>query len=101
MDFSLENASLAVLVVGFVVCAAVIAVAGTLLARRADRIADVTGLGEALIGAVLLGGSTSLPGITTSVAATWAEGSSAEPGPPFETGLSALLRMRKLVGTSS
>jgi cation:H+ antiporter len=46
-------------------------VAGTLLARRADVIADVTGLGEALIGAVLLGGSTSLPGVITSVATAW------------------------------
>lgn len=56
---------------GFVFCAALIAVAGTLLAKRADMIADVTGLGEALVGAVLLGGSTSLPGIITSVVTAW------------------------------
>ncbi len=71
MDLSLDNASLTVLVAGFVACSATIAVTGTLLARRADVIADVTGLGEALIGAVLLGGSTSLPGIITSVATAW------------------------------
>lgn len=51
MDFSLEDVSLTVVVAGFVACAATIAVAGTLPARRADVIADVTGLGEALIGA--------------------------------------------------
>ena len=37
------------------------------MTRVADRLADVTGLGEAVFGAVLLGGSTSLPGIITSV----------------------------------
>ena len=47
--------------------AAVIAVAGARMTRVADRLADVTGLGEAIFGAVLLGGSTSLPGIITSV----------------------------------
>jgi cation:H+ antiporter len=35
-------------------------------------VADRTGLGEALVGSVLLGASTSLPGITTSVTAAWA-----------------------------
>jgi cation:H+ antiporter len=47
--------------------AAVIAVAGTWLARIADELAARTGLGEALVGAVLVGASTSLPGIVTSV----------------------------------
>lgn len=51
----------------FVAAAAVIAVAGARLTRTADRLADMTGLGEAIFGAVLLGGTTSLPGITTSV----------------------------------
>ncbi len=55
----------------FVVAAGVIAIAGTRLARTADRLADLTGLGEAFFGAVLLGGSTSLSGITTSVVAAW------------------------------
>lgn len=51
----------------FVISAAIIAVAGTRITRLADRLADLTGLGEALFGAVLLGGITSLPGILTSV----------------------------------
>jgi cation:H+ antiporter len=51
----------------FGLAAAVIAVAGTRLARIADELAARTGLGEALVGAVLVGASTSLPGIVTSV----------------------------------
>jgi cation:H+ antiporter len=53
--------------------AASIAVTGTWLARIADELATHTGLGEALVGAVLVGASTSLPGIVTSVV-TAAEG---------------------------
>ena len=56
-------------VMWFLCGTAVIAVAGTRLARVADQLADRTGLGEALVGAVLLGISTSLPGITASVTA--------------------------------
>lgn len=52
-----------------IVSAIVILLVGTKLTEAADRIADRTGLGEALIGAVLLGASTSLPGITASVVA--------------------------------
>jgi len=48
---------------------AVIGVAGTKLSALADRLADRTGLGEAFMGAVFLGASTSLPGITASVTA--------------------------------
>jgi cation:H+ antiporter len=51
------------------VSAIVVAYFGSRLARVADHLADVTGLGEAIAGAVLLGGATSLPGIVTSVAA--------------------------------
>ncbi|MBK5969121.1 MULTISPECIES: sodium:calcium antiporter [Thiorhodovibrio] len=50
----------------------VIALLGTRLTRIADRLADITGLGEAVFGAVLLGAATSLPGsvatITTALA---------------------------------
>ena len=53
----------------FLTAAAVIAVTGTMLARSADQLADLTGWGEALLGAVFLGGVTSLPGIVTSVVA--------------------------------
>lgn len=51
----------------FAVSAAIIGVAGTKMTTVADRLADVTGLGEAIFGAVLLGGSTSLGGIVTSL----------------------------------
>lgn len=47
--------------------AAVILVFGTLLTREADRLADRTGLGEALFGAVALGAATSLAGSVMSV----------------------------------
>jgi cation:H+ antiporter len=47
----------------------VIALVGTRIARIADALADATGMGEALFGAIFLGASTSLPGIVTSVAA--------------------------------
>ncbi|GGK47832.1 sodium:calcium antiporter [Salinarimonas ramus] len=67
----LSDVSLVWIIAGFLASAAVIAVAGTLLAGRADVLADRTGWGEALVGAVLLGGSTSLPGILTSVSTAW------------------------------
>ena len=46
------------------------------MTKVADRLADKTGLGEAVVGALFLGGSTSLPGIVTSV--TTAAGGHAE-----------------------
>lgn len=56
-------------VVGFVAAAVAIGLAGSRLARVSDQIADKTGWGEAIVGAVFLGGSTSLSGIVTSVTA--------------------------------
>lgn len=56
-----------------VLAAAVIGVAGTRLARVVDALADRTGIGEALAGAVLMGGVTSLAGLVVSVVAA-AEG---------------------------
>lgn len=53
----------------FVLSTAAIALLGTLLTRAADQLADITGLGEAMFGAIFLGGITSLPGIVTSVVA--------------------------------
>jgi cation:H+ antiporter len=55
----------------FLAATGTIAVAGIRMTRIADRLADLSGLGEALFGAVLLGGSTSLPGIVTSVWTAW------------------------------
>ena len=69
MRLDLTFLSLWGVIAAFLVCAAVIAVAGTKITGYADRLADRTGLGEALVGAVLLGGCTSLSGIVTSVTA--------------------------------
>jgi len=57
-------------VVALVGSAVVLIFAGTKLVRVADRLADRTGMGKALAGAIFLGATTSLPGIvTTGVAA--------------------------------
>lgn len=49
-----------------VVAAGVIMVTGGRMAATADRLADVTGLGEAFVGAVLVGAATSLPDIVAT-----------------------------------
>ena len=56
-------------VLTFLAAAALIVVAGVRLARYSDRLADRTGLGEALTGTLLLGLTTALPGLTASVVA--------------------------------
>ncbi|MFC0677795.1 sodium:calcium antiporter [Lysobacter korlensis] len=53
----------------FAVAAAAVWTAGTRLAAHADVIARATGLGQAVIGMMLLGGITSLPEIAVSVTA--------------------------------
>jgi cation:H+ antiporter len=50
---------------GLVVAAGVIVLTGTRITAVVDEIADRTGVGEALAGAVLLGATTSLPGLVT------------------------------------
>ncbi|MBO6784174.1 MAG: sodium:calcium antiporter [Alphaproteobacteria bacterium] len=55
--------------IAFAVSAAVILTAGVRLSGVADKLADRTGLGEVLIGAILLGAATSLPGVVTSITA--------------------------------
>lgn len=57
------------LIVQFVALAAVVAAAGTFLARSADRIAEATGLGRLSIGSVLLAAATSLPELSVDIAA--------------------------------
>jgi cation:H+ antiporter len=54
---------------GFFSAAAVIAWSGTQLAGFGDRLADRTGLGEAVTGALFLGLTTALPGLTASITA--------------------------------
>lgn len=53
----------------FVLGATVIWFAGTQLSDQADRVSRITGVGQALIGAVLLAGITSLPELATVVTA--------------------------------
>jgi len=55
--------------VQFLVCAAVIIVAGTYLSKFADAIAEATGLGRLLVGSILLAGATSLPELTVDISA--------------------------------
>ena len=55
----------------FVLCALAIAVFGTMLARRAGIIAECTGWGQAIVGATLLGGTTSISGSITSALTAW------------------------------
>ncbi|WP_250445132.1 hypothetical protein [Actinotalea sp. C106] len=54
-------------IAGLALAGLVIVLAGTRLARTADELADRTGMGEAVAGALLLGAVTSLPGIVTTV----------------------------------
>lgn len=53
----------------FLSAAVVITIVGSHMSAIADRLADQTGMGEALIGGLFLGGSTSLSGLVTSVTA--------------------------------
>ncbi len=55
----------------FIGCTLVIGVSGTRLSTVADQLADRTGLGEALMGGVLLGAVTSISGSVLSVSAAW------------------------------
>ena len=66
-DFS--SLSLNTILVLFAAAAAVIGTAGVWMVVTADRLADRTGFGEAITGAVLLGATTSLSGTITSVTA--------------------------------
>lgn len=65
----LESLTYIEAIVLFVLSAIVIAIGGTLLSREADRLADLSGLGEALVGAIFLGAVTSLSGLATSFTA--------------------------------
>lgn len=56
-------------IVAFVISAAAIGVGGVMVTSRAERLAQLTGLGQALMGAVFLGAMTSLAGLITSLTA--------------------------------
>ncbi len=64
-----SDVSTAVLGGAFFAASAVIFFSGLRMTGLADRLADRTGLGEAIIGGVLLGAATSLSGIIVSVTA--------------------------------
>jgi cation:H+ antiporter len=51
----------------FAAAAALIAIAGVRLSSVADKLADRTGLGEVIAGALFVGAATSLPGAITSI----------------------------------
>lgn len=58
--------------VEFIICAAFIILAGSLLSKYGDVIAEKTGLGRAWIGAILIAGITSLPELASGISAvTW------------------------------
>ena len=57
----------------FAIATILIALFGTKLTTVADRLADRTGLGEAITGGLLLGATTSMAGITASVTAAIAD----------------------------
>lgn len=64
-----DGQTLTVLVAIFLAATVVVAVCGTLLTGIADRLADQSGLGEALTGGLLLGAATSLSGTVVSIGA--------------------------------
>lgn len=70
-EFAPQQWSLQVSVLVFCGCALAIAVLGTRITKVVDQLADRTGWGEAVAGAVLLGASTSLSGSVLSVTAAW------------------------------
>jgi cation:H+ antiporter len=65
-----ESWSTLLLIAVFVAAAIAVWIAGTRLARFADAISGKTGIGQAAIGMVLLGGITSLPEIAVATTAT-------------------------------
>jgi cation:H+ antiporter len=64
-----ESFSLPLVFGAFALAALVVLVLGTKMAGLADRIADSTGLGEAVTGGLLLGAATSLSGTVVSLTA--------------------------------
>jgi len=69
--FEFESYGFTVNAAIFLAAAAVITYAGVKVSHLADELADRTGLGEVVAGALFVGASTSLPGAITSVATAW------------------------------
>ena len=56
-------------ILGFAACAAVIIYSGTKLSYYGDKIADLTGMGKAWVGLILMASVTSLPELITGISA--------------------------------
>jgi cation:H+ antiporter len=69
----------------------VVVLAGVVMARQADRIAELTGLGRLWIGSVLLAAATSLPELTTDVAAVRMEAADLAVGDLFGSSMANML----------
>lgn len=54
-------------ILGFIACAAVIIYSGTKLSYYGDKIADLTGMGKAWVGLILMASVTSLPELITGI----------------------------------
>ena len=67
----LEDSALSLVFLVFFLAGTVICVCGVKMTGLADLIADRTGLGEAIVGGLLLGAATSLSGTVVSVSAAW------------------------------
>lgn len=61
--------SLAALVIGFILCAALITYSGTRLSKYGDIIAELTGMGKAWMGLIMMAAVTSLPELFTGFSA--------------------------------
>jgi cation:H+ antiporter len=61
--------SLATLVIGFILCAALITYSGTRLSKYGDIIAELTGMGKAWMGLIMMAAVTSLPELFTGFSA--------------------------------
>ena len=71
MPFDLAELSLGVIAAIFAVCTLIIGFAGTRLASVAVKLAERTGMGQIIAGALFVGMATSLPGSVLSVTTAW------------------------------
>jgi cation:H+ antiporter len=71
MPFDLGQQSLGIIIMTFAICTLVIGFAGTRLAGIAVKLAERTGMGQIIAGALFVGMSTSLPGSVLSVTTAW------------------------------
>jgi cation:H+ antiporter len=65
------NWSLTTSILLFVAAAIVVGICGVMVTRKAEILAEQTGLGQAIMGAVFLGAMTSLSGLITSMTAAY------------------------------